>query len=72
MFFGSYSDMKLRITNNDIFIFMRDLLTPNWPQGEVFPKSLDEFLERMYDTVFRLVEIMSRKCYHQPHRRDMD
>jgi len=67
MYFESYMDMKVLITNNDLFIFIRDLLTSNWPQGEVFPKSLDEFLERLYESIQSLVKSLT--CYPQPYHR---
>ena len=70
MYFESYMDMKVIITNNDLFIFIRDLLTSNWPQGEVFPKSLDEFLDRLYEPIYLLVKSLSGTCYPQP--RDME
>ena len=59
MYFGSYMDMKVRITNNDLFIFIHNLLTSDWPQGEVFPKSLDEFLDRLYEPIYNLVKSVS-------------
>ena len=52
--------MKIRITNNDIFIFIRDLFTSNWPAGEVFPKSLEDSLVRLYEPIHLMEKILRK------------
>ena len=50
----SYDDIKSTVTNNDFFRPIKTLLFKDWPQDEIYPASIEDFVRRMYDTRFSI------------------
>merc|ERR1711874_9753 len=46
----SYDDIKSTVTNNDFFQLIKTLLFKDWPQDEIYPASIEDFVRRIYDT----------------------
>merc|ERR1711953_88792 len=46
----SYDHIKSTITNNDFFQPMKTLLFNDWPQDEIYPASIEDFVRRLYNT----------------------
>merc|ERR1711974_333868 len=48
----SYDDIKTAIINNAFFQSIESLLFQDWPQDEIYPASIEDFVRRIYDTRF--------------------
>jgi len=46
----SWDDIKSTVINNPFFQPIKTLLFQNWPQDEIYPDSIEDFLRRIYDT----------------------
>ena len=46
----SYDDIKSTVINNDFFQLIKTLLFKDWPQEEIYPASIEDFVRRIYDT----------------------
>ena len=45
----SYDDIKTTITNNHFFQPIKTLLFQDWPQDEIYPASIEDFVRTIYD-----------------------
>merc|ERR1719219_241877 len=45
----SYDDIKTTITNNHFFQPIKTLLFQDWPQEEIYPASVEDFVRTIYD-----------------------
>jgi len=57
----SYDDIKSTITNNDFLQPIKTLLFNDWPQDEIYPESIDDFVGRIYDTRHSIFEAIFGK-----------
>ena len=46
----SYDDIKSTVINNDFFQPIKTLLFNDWPQDEIYPASIEDFVRRIYNT----------------------
>ena len=46
----SYEDMKKTLINNPFSQSIKTLLFANWPQDEIYPASIEDFVREIYDT----------------------
>ena len=46
----SYDDIKSIIINNHFLQPFKTLLFKDWPQDEIYPASIEDFVRRIYDT----------------------
>ena len=46
----SYGDIEATITNNDFFQLIKTLLFQDWPQDEIYPASIEDFVRSIYDS----------------------
>ena len=46
----SYDDIKSTVNNNDFFQPIKTLLFKDWPQDEIYPASIEDFVRRIYDS----------------------
>ena len=62
----SYDAMKTIITNNNFFQPIKTLLFKAWPQDEIYPASIDDFIRRIYDTRLSIFNAVfgNTPCYH--------
>lgn len=52
----SYDDIKSTVNNNDFFQPIKILLFKDWPQDEIYPASIEDFVRRIYDTRFSIFD----------------
>ena len=63
----SYDAMKTIITNNNFFQPIKTLLFKAWPQDEIYPASIEDFVRRLYDSRFTYIDAIVGKdpCNHE-------
>merc|ERR1711913_9593 len=52
----SYDDIKSTVNNNVFFQLVKTLLFKDWPQDEIYPASIEDFVRRLYDTRFSIFD----------------
>ena len=52
----SYDDIKSSVINNHFFQPIKTLLFKDWPQDEIYPASIEDFVRRIYDTRFSIFD----------------
>ena len=57
----SYDDIKSTVNNNDFFQPIKTLLFKDWPQDEIYPASIEDFVRRIYDTRFSIFDTIFGK-----------
>ena len=62
----SYDDIKSTVINNDFFRPIKTLWFNDWPQDEIYPASIEDFVRRIYDTRFSIFDAVFGKspCDH--------
>ena len=57
----SYDDIKSTVISNHFFQPIKTLLFNDWPQDQIYPASVDDFVRRIYDTRLSLFDTIFGK-----------
>ena len=57
-----FNEVKYTISNYDGFKSLQNILFSNWPEAEVYPKSVDNFLRKIYKHVLKMVTKITALC----------
>ena len=57
----SYDDIKSTVISNHFFQPFKTLLFNDWPQDQIYPASVDDFVRRIYDTRLSLFDTIFGK-----------
>jgi len=62
----SYDDIKTAVVNNNFFQPIKTLLFKDWPQAVIYPASVEDFVRRIYDDRFSILDavIGDSPCDH--------
>ena len=67
VYLPSYDDMKSAIVNNNFFQPIKTLLFKDWPQEEIYPASIEDFVRRIYNASFSIFDSINgdSPCDHE-------
>ena len=57
-----FNEVKYTISNYDGFKSLQNILFSDWPAAEVYPKSVDDFLRKIYKHVLKMVTKITALC----------
>ena len=60
-----FNEVKYTISNDDGFNSLQNLLFSDWPAAEVYPKSVDDFLRKIYKHVLKMVTKVTALCQNK-------